>query len=85
MKKEDPRITRTKEAIHQAFLQLLESNEYNDITVQHILDLAQINRSTFYKYYLNKDALAIAIIDKLKAETFLPLLEDRFSMAAWDF
>lgn len=84
MKKEDPRITRTKEIIHQAFITTLEKQDYDDITVQDILDNAKINRSTFYKHYLNKDHLATDIIEKLKNKSLIPLLEERFSTLLWN-
>lgn len=85
MKKEDPRITRTKEIIHQAFITTLEKQDYDDITVQDILDNAKINRSTFYKHYLNKDHLATDIIEKLKNQSLIPLLEERFSTPTLEF
>lgn len=85
MKREDPRITRTKETIYAAFISLLENNDYDDITVQNILDKSKINRSTFYKHYLNKDALAKAIIEKLKTESLIPLLEERFTTPNMEF
>ncbi|QNS14253.1 TetR/AcrR family transcriptional regulator [Mannheimia bovis] len=85
MKKEDPRITRTKEIIHQAFITTLEKQDYDDITVQDILNNAKINRSTFYKHYLNKDHLATDIIEKLKNKSLIPLLEERFSTPTLEF
>ncbi|MDD0823670.1 TetR/AcrR family transcriptional regulator [Mannheimia sp. AT1] len=85
MKREDPRITRTRETIHSAFISLLENTDYDDITVQNILDKSKINRSTFYKHYMNKDALATAIIEKLKIESLIPLLEERFTTPNMEF
>ena len=85
MKKEDPRITRTRTVIHNAFLVLLEKKNYDEITVQDILDKAGINRSTFYKHYLNKDALASHIIERLKTDVILPILEQRFNMPTMEF
>ncbi|HGO5814504.1 TPA: TetR/AcrR family transcriptional regulator [Mannheimia haemolytica] len=85
MKKQDPRITRTKEIIQLAFMQILQTRDYSEITVQDILEKANINRSTFYKHYLNKDALATEIIEKLKAESLFPLLEQRFNTPKLEF
>ncbi|MGQ8819898.1 TetR/AcrR family transcriptional regulator [Bibersteinia trehalosi] len=85
MKKEDPRITRTRKVIHDTFLALLEEKNYDEITVQDILDKAGINRSTFYKHYLNKDALASHIIERLKADVIIPILEQRFSSPTMEF
>lgn len=80
MKKEDPRIKRTRMLIQTAFLKLLETKAYEEITVQDILDVAEVNRSTFYKHYLNKEKLIGQIIGQLKETIILPLLEQRFSI-----
>lgn len=57
-KKEDLRVQKTKKNIKETFLTSLEEKPLNKIHVQEILDTAQINRATFYKYYLDKYDLA---------------------------
>ncbi len=49
--KVDRRVTKTKRAIYSAFAQLLSERELNDITIRDIVDIADINRKTFYNYY----------------------------------
>lgn len=44
-------MNRTKNAIIQAFWQLLEEKPYNKITVKDIVDSCQINRNTFYYHF----------------------------------
>jgi len=39
--------------IQNSFIQLLKEKPINKITVKEICELADINRSTFYKYYLD--------------------------------
>ncbi|WP_018651882.1 TetR/AcrR family transcriptional regulator [Actinobacillus capsulatus] len=85
MRKEDPRIKRTRILIQTAFLKLLETKAYEEITVQDILDIAEVNRSTFYKHYLNKEKLIEQIIGQLKETIILPLLEQRFSAPIKEF
>ena len=51
--KNDRRSAKTREAIISAFIVLLTEKEINTITVKEIADRADINRSTFYKHYLD--------------------------------
>lgn len=49
--KKDRRVIRTKKAIRDAFVSLLEEHELRDITITEICRVADINRKTFYNYY----------------------------------
>lgn len=44
-------MNRTKNAIIEAFWQLLEEKPYSKITVKGIVDACQINRNTFYYHF----------------------------------
>ncbi|MDY2797028.1 TetR/AcrR family transcriptional regulator [[Pasteurella] aerogenes] len=83
--KQDIRVIKTIKNINQIFLTLLQQKDFDEITVQDILDGAQINRTTFYKHYSNKNALAKQIIDEFQQTVFLPLLEKRFDLSRVDF
>lgn len=50
---EDNRTRYTRKVIQDAFFELLNERPINKITVKSICDLAQINRSTFYRYYMD--------------------------------
>lgn len=62
----DPRIIKTHRAIRQALIDVLQHKPFKEITVQDILDVALVNRSTFYKYYSGKSSLAGAMIAELR-------------------
>lgn len=47
----DLRIRYTKAFIKEALVELLQEKPLNKITVKAVCDKAEINRSTFYKYY----------------------------------
>lgn len=54
MEKTDLRIVKTLRQIDHALLENLSTHPFQKITVDMICKTALINRSTFYKYYLDK-------------------------------
>ena len=57
VRKEDPRVTRTRQLILQAFTDLFREKSFDEITIQEIADRATINRVTFYAHFQDKFAL----------------------------
>lgn len=54
---EDRRSNRTRAALITALIELLDSAHYDQITVQDIVDRADVGRSTFYAHFEDKDHL----------------------------
>ena len=52
---QDPRVARTTHALGRALIELIQERDYDEITVQQILDRAGVGRATFYAHYRNKD------------------------------
>lgn len=83
--KTDVRVVRTLKSIETAFFEALQAKDYDAITIADILAIANINRTTFYKYYNNKNELAHAMVTKLEQELFIPLLNKRFNLSWEEF
>lgn len=64
-KKTDLRIIKSKNAIKNAFLDLMEEKGYANITITDIAKRAMINRKTFYIHFETKEALYNSISNEL--------------------
>jgi AcrR family transcriptional regulator len=53
----DRRVRRTRTALQDALVALMTDNDYEAITVQDIIDRADVGRSTFYTHYTDKHDL----------------------------
>lgn len=60
----DARIRYTKMRIREALIQLLNQKSVKRISVKEVCELAEINRATFYKHYMD----IFDLLDKLKEE-----------------
>lgn len=59
----DRRVEKTKKAIFNAFIELLKKKEFEKISITEIADVADINRVTIYKHFLDKYDLLDQCID----------------------
>ncbi|MGT2951679.1 TetR family transcriptional regulator [Streptococcus cuniculi] len=66
----DRRIKKSRAAIYQAFIHLLNQQPYDTITVQDIIDMADVGRSTFYAHFASKEMLLEEVCEDLFAHTF---------------
>ena len=62
-KKTDARVRRTRDALGDALVALMQEKPFETITVQDVLDRAHVGRSTFYSHYSDKDDLLMSDAD----------------------
>ena len=55
--KQDRRSRRTRQALLEALLALLTAKNYDEISINDIVEHANVGRSTFYAHYQDKDDL----------------------------
>ncbi len=72
----DKRSEKTVDAIYKAFASLINKKDYDDITIQDLLDEASISRSTFYAHYKTKDELLLSISNHIFDHVFSKSLQE---------
>ena len=68
----DRRQRKTREAIFNAFTELLSKKHYSQITVGEIIENADIGRATFYSHFETKDFLLKDLCAELFDHLFYP-------------
>lgn len=78
--REDLRIRRTRKLLQQALVELVVEGDWAGLTVNDLAERAMVNRSTFYRHYLDKYALLEQFMDQVYGLT----LEAEHSEGAGD-
>ena len=68
----DRRVRRTRRALADALMSLLNEKRYEAVTVQDILDRADVGRSTFYAHFLDKDSLLLDAFREMRRQHSRP-------------
>ena len=60
MTKTDRRVQRTRELLQKSLIELISERGYDAITIQDIVDRANVGRTTFYLHYNSKEELFVS-------------------------
>ena len=65
-KPRDRRVERTHRLLHEALIAEILAKGYDAVTVQDVIDRADVGRSTFYTHFADKEALLASGLGHLK-------------------
>lgn len=64
--REDRRVRRTRRLLREALIGLVAEKSYDRVTVQDVIDRADLSRATFYAHFRDKDDLLISGLVELE-------------------
>jgi AcrR family transcriptional regulator len=67
VRRDDRRVQRTQQLLRTALVSLIEDKGFEALTVQDIIDRANVGRATFYAHFDNKEDLLVSGLDGLRA------------------
>jgi len=85
MKPADRRVQRTYKILHEALVELIIEKGYDKVTVQDIIERANVGKSTFYSHFQDKEDLFLRGFENLWS-----MFEEQFTehahetMDVWD-
>ena len=68
MAKSDRRVRRTRELLQKTLIELISERGYDAITIQDIVDRANVGRTTYYLHYSSKDELFMSCHEAIVSE-----------------
>jgi AcrR family transcriptional regulator len=68
MSQTDRRVKRTKKLLQDAMVELILENGYSKVSVQDIVDRADVGRTTFYAHFQDKEDLLMSGFELLHRE-----------------
>jgi len=66
-KTQDRRVQRTQQSIRRALFELIRERGFEALSVQDIIDRANVARATFYTHFQSKDDLLLSGFEELRA------------------
>ena len=62
----DRRVSRTRRVLHEALRSLILEKGYDRVTVQDVIDRADVGRATFYAHFRDKDDLLMSGFEEMR-------------------
>ncbi|NEB41541.1 TetR/AcrR family transcriptional regulator [Streptomyces sp. SID14515] len=80
---EDRRVRRTRHALRSALVELVLAKGFHALTVEEIVERADVARATFYAHYRDKEDLLVGVVRDLTADRdrLLPAVEQAQSQS----
>lgn len=80
----DRRVLKTRQALQKALISLMIEKGYESLTVQDVLDRANVGRSTFYAHFYDLDDLLESEFEVLQAEFARHIASHDNAMSIWE-
>ncbi|CAH0295243.1 HTH-type dhaKLM operon transcriptional activator DhaS [Peribacillus sp. Bi96] len=71
----DRRIRKSKKTLKESLISLMQTKDFREISITDIVELADLNRGTFYKHYQYKEELLEEIMEDVIADLILSYRE----------
>ncbi|MBO0999262.1 TetR/AcrR family transcriptional regulator C-terminal domain-containing protein [Bacillus sp. SD075] len=71
----DRRIRKSKMALKEALLSLMQNKDFREISITDIVELADLNRGTFYKHYQYKEELLEEVMEDVISDLIISYRE----------
>lgn len=84
MIKIDRRVKKTKAALKEALITLMKEKDFREISITEIVQLADLNRGTFYKHYHFREDLLEEIINDVTDDLIASYREPYLNTASFD-
>lgn len=80
----DRRISKSKTALKDSMIHLLHEKDFKDISVTDIVQLADLNRGTFYRHYQYKEDLLGDLLEDVTTDLIHSYREPYLSIETFD-
>ncbi|MGE7758635.1 TetR/AcrR family transcriptional regulator [Peribacillus sp. NPDC097895] len=71
----DRRVRKSKKTLKESLISLMQTKDFREISITDIVELADLNRGTFYKHYQYKEELLEEIMEDVIADLIISYRE----------